>query len=70
MKDQLAADAIRIGKTMKNSVIKGRIRGDSNKLYDWCNECIRVGAQILKFLRVTEMLTQGIFENNFLRLNK
>ena len=70
MKDQLAGDAMRIGKTMKSSLIKGRARGDSSKFYDWHNKCIGVGSQIFKALRVPEMLIECVFEKNFLQLSK
>ena len=55
-------DIVRIRKVMKTSLIKDRIRGDSNKYYDWYNKQIRVELQIYKVLYIPELLREYIFK--------
>ena len=53
---------------MKASLIKGRIRGDSNKCYNWYNKRIKLGLQIYKVLHIPELLREYVFKKKYSRL--
>ena len=67
---QLNRDIVHIGKAMRIGLIKGRVRRDSNKYYNWYNEQIIVGSQIYNVYHVPKLLKECIFEKNYIRLNK
>ena len=59
-----------IKKIILVNLVKNRIRGDSNKWSNQCNEQIRARLCIFKVSYVPELLNKCIFEKNFLKLNK
>ena len=70
MKEQMDRDITHIGKTMHTSLIKGRIRRDSNKIYNWYNERIRVGSQIYKVFHMPDLVQESIFKDSSIQLSK
>ena len=55
---------------MATSLIKGRIRGNSEKCCNCHNERMRVGSQICKIFHAPKLLIECVFKPNFKGLNE
>ena len=56
MSENIEKGIMQISKTMTTSLIKGCVRGDSEKCCNWHNERIRVGSQMLKTFHMLKHL--------------